>query len=175
MLAWLSVWSEVHCHSLSLASVKSRLVLPFWYRLTRIVPGSLNGCVCVCVCVCVARTQFWKIFHIRDYRHTLCSCKVKQNEINRWKSRAGAGGGARAPVPHSWRRQCQNEIRSERAGARFTKYLTTILRLSYDNAKVTIDLRQTSNLQNILRRTQGFSYVQLTCKIVRSSKIVFVN
>ena len=38
VLAWLSVWSEVqtciwpswcHCHSLSLASVKSRLVLPF--------------------------------------------------------------------------------------------------------------------------------------------------
>ena len=49
---------------------------------------------------------------------------------------------------------------------RFTKYLTTILRLSYDNAKVTIDLRRTSNLQNILRRTQGFSSVQFTCKIV---------
>jgi len=32
-----------------------------------------------------------------------------------------------------------------------------ILRQSYDNAKVTIDLRLTSNLQNILRRTQGFS------------------
>jgi len=58
VLAWLSVWSEVqtcirpsgcHCHSLSLASVKSRLVLPFWYRLTRVVldKGSLNGCVCV--------------------------------------------------------------------------------------------------------------------------------
>ena len=42
VLAWLSVWSEVqtciwpswwHCHSLSLtlASVKSRLVVPFWY------------------------------------------------------------------------------------------------------------------------------------------------
>jgi len=29
-------------------------------------------------------------------------------------------------------------------GARFTKYLTTILRLSYDNAEVTIDLRRTS-------------------------------
>jgi len=42
-------------------------------------------------------------------------------------------------------------------GARFTKYLTTLLRLSYDNAKVTIDLRRTSNLQNILRRTHGFS------------------
>ena len=46
VLVWLSVWSEVqtciwpswcHCHSLSLASVKSRLVLPFWYRLTRVV------------------------------------------------------------------------------------------------------------------------------------------
>ena len=63
MLAWLSIWSKVqtcvqpsscHCHSLSLASVKSRLVLPFWYQITRVVPdeGPLNGCVCVCVCVC---------------------------------------------------------------------------------------------------------------------------
>ena len=60
VLAWLSVWSEVqtciwsswcHCHSLSLASVKSRLVLPFWYWLTWVVPekGPLNGCVCVYV------------------------------------------------------------------------------------------------------------------------------
>ena len=46
VLAWLSVWSEMptciwpswcHCHSLSLASVKSRLVLPFWHRLTQVV------------------------------------------------------------------------------------------------------------------------------------------
>jgi len=62
VLALLSVWSEVqtciwpswcHCHSLSLASVKSRLVLPFWYRLTQVVPdkGPLNVCVCVCVCM----------------------------------------------------------------------------------------------------------------------------
>jgi len=50
------IWpSGFHCHSLSLASVKSRLVLPFWYRPTRVVldKGPLNGCVCVCVCVCV--------------------------------------------------------------------------------------------------------------------------
>jgi len=58
VLAWSSVRSEVqtciwpswcHCHSLSLASVKSRLVLPFWYRLTWIVPekGPLNGCMYV--------------------------------------------------------------------------------------------------------------------------------
>ena len=56
VLAWFFVWSKVqtciqpilcHCHSLSLASVKSRLVVPFWYRLTRVVPdkGPLNGCV----------------------------------------------------------------------------------------------------------------------------------
>jgi len=40
----------MHCHSLSLASVKSRSVLPFWYQLTWVVPdeGPLNGCVCVC-------------------------------------------------------------------------------------------------------------------------------
>ena len=62
ILMWSSVWSEMqiciwpsgcHCHSLSLASVKSRLVFPFWYQLTRVVPlvpdkGPLNGCVCVC-------------------------------------------------------------------------------------------------------------------------------
>jgi len=58
VLAWLSDWSEVqtciwpswcHCHSLSLASIKSRLVLPFWYRLTRVVLDKrpLNRCVCV--------------------------------------------------------------------------------------------------------------------------------
>jgi len=58
VLARLSVWSKVqtciwpswcHCHSPSLASLKSRLVLPFWYRLTQVVleKGPLNGCVCV--------------------------------------------------------------------------------------------------------------------------------
>ena len=78
VLTWLSVWSEVqtciwpswcHCHSLSLASVKSRLVLPFLYRLTVscsskiqigftfLLPAHLGSPgqrvvkrVCVCVC-----------------------------------------------------------------------------------------------------------------------------
>jgi len=60
VLVWLSVWSAVqtsiwsswcHCYSLSLASEQFRLVLPFWYQLTRVVPdkGPLNWCVCVCV------------------------------------------------------------------------------------------------------------------------------
>ena len=45
--------TAIHC-SLSLAVVKSRLVLPFWYRLTQVVLDKepLIGCVCVCVCVC---------------------------------------------------------------------------------------------------------------------------
>jgi len=36
-------------------------------------------------------------------------------------------------------------LRTNKTEARFTKYLTTILRQSYDNAKVTINLRRTSN------------------------------
>ena len=50
--------SWCHCDSLSLASVKSRLVLPFWYWPTRVVleKGPLNGCVCVVwfVSVCLS-------------------------------------------------------------------------------------------------------------------------
>ena len=56
VLAWLSVWSEVqtciwpgwcHCHSLSLASVKSRLVFTFLVPAHPDSPGKrpLNGCV----------------------------------------------------------------------------------------------------------------------------------
>jgi len=70
VLAWSSVWSEMqtciwlswwHCHSLSLASVKSRLVLPFWYQLTWVVPekGRLNRCVCVCVCRYTSFQRLW--------------------------------------------------------------------------------------------------------------------
>jgi len=75
MLAWLSVWSKVqtciwpswcHCHSLSLASVKSRLVLPFWYWLTRVVldEGPLNGCVLYC---CYAKTLRTVLIHSASY------------------------------------------------------------------------------------------------------------
>ena len=75
VLVWLSVFSEVqtciwpswcHCHSLSLASVKSRLVLPFWYRLTRVVPdkGPLKSLARVCVCV-----SRWKIFFQLHWIH----------------------------------------------------------------------------------------------------------
>ena len=57
-----SFWSEVqtciwpswcHCHSLSLAPVKSRLVLLFWIRLTQVVleKRPLNGCSVVVVVI----------------------------------------------------------------------------------------------------------------------------
>ena len=81
VLAWLSVWSEVqsciwpswcHCHSLSLASVKSRSVLPFWYRLTRVVPekGPLNG-MCVCVCSFKIHCNLKKFYYIYKIRKML--------------------------------------------------------------------------------------------------------
>ena len=64
VLMWSSVWNKVqtciwpswcHCHSLSLASVKSRLVSPIWYRLTRVVleEWPLNGCMYVCNNLCL--------------------------------------------------------------------------------------------------------------------------
>ena len=51
MVIWLERGADLHMAQLmplSLASVKSRLVFPFWYRLTWVVPdkGPLNGCVC---------------------------------------------------------------------------------------------------------------------------------
>jgi len=55
LLAWLCVWGEVQtciwpswclCHSLSLASVKSRLVLPFWYWLTWVILDKVQRAVC---------------------------------------------------------------------------------------------------------------------------------
>ena len=84
-LVWLSVWSELqtciwpswcHCHALSLASVKSRLVLLFWYWLTRVVPekGPLNGCVRVCVCAVASGAMyanFWTFYSCLLGRKTL--------------------------------------------------------------------------------------------------------
>ena len=80
VLAWLSVCSEMqtcisprwcHCHSLSLAPVKSRSVLPFWYWLTQVDPdkGPLNGCVCV---------YHW---HNADIMHITCNCIILDDGI----------------------------------------------------------------------------------------------
>ena len=98
VVAWLSVWSEVqtciwpswfHCHSLSLASVKSRLVLPFWYRLTRVVLDRelLNGCMSVVACmkwnleVTQALLYQWNVTTFKQVRKWLsssCCAKVRK-------------------------------------------------------------------------------------------------
>ena len=66
--------------------------------------------------------------------------------------------------------------RWQSSGARFIKYLTTILRLPYDNAIVTIDLRQTTNLPN--RLTEGerlfLGMIHLQNR-KRSPETLFVN
>ena len=79
VLAWLSVWSKVqtciwpswcHCHSMSLGSVKSRLVLPFWYWLTQVVldKGPLNRCVCVvCLHCCINN---YRLLHLSFIANT---------------------------------------------------------------------------------------------------------
>jgi len=78
VLAWLSVWSEVQtCIIMTqlmplLLAVscfsKIQIGLPFWYRLTRVVPekGPLNGCVCVCVCCKnnIPTVCYWHCLHV---------------------------------------------------------------------------------------------------------------
>jgi len=60
----------------SLASVKSRLVLPFWYWLTQVVldKGPLNRCACVCVCVraCVRVWNSYDNLVIWCQRYSYC-------------------------------------------------------------------------------------------------------
>ena len=75
VLAWLSVWSKVqtwiwpswfHCHSLTLASVKSRLVLPFWYQVE--VKRAVKCVFCI-----LTKTRFnsWPTFSPYLYNRVL--------------------------------------------------------------------------------------------------------
>ena len=128
MLAWLSVWSEMqnciwpsgcYCHSLSLASVKSRLrlVLPFWYRLTRVVPdkGPLNVCVlasCLCTleycgCVMVCKAELFAVFVVRSGEDKVLHRLVplRRSAARRRWHRHGAGDDA-LPRP----RQCTQDF-----------------------------------------------------------------
>ena len=75
--------ADATCHSLSLASVKSRLVLPLWYRLTWVVPdkGPLNVCVCVCYAIHVCVRTKW------------CCWRVDEGWVRAslWAARCGSG------------------------------------------------------------------------------------
>ena len=90
VLVWFSVWSKVqtciwpswcHCHSLSLASVKSRLVLPFWYWITWVVleKGPLNGWVCVLLVISVYHSDVcYAANRVREYRCCVFIAGVSQ-------------------------------------------------------------------------------------------------
>ena len=122
VLAWLFVWSDVHiciwpswchCHSLSLAPMKSRLVLPFWYRLTWVVPdkGPLNVCVCVCVCVraCVRACV--------PFSRSLTSSASELCLLSSVLFRCWC-------LSTNWLQQLSEIGVLEKSGARFTNYLT---------------------------------------------------
>jgi len=77
-------------HSLSLASVKSRSVLLFWYRLTRVVPekGLLNGCVCVLLCYLQLVVRWTRHLHLIGGLYLMlillpqcCHTKVKTTQL----------------------------------------------------------------------------------------------
>jgi len=57
VLAWFAVWSEVQTYgpadaTATLASVKSRLVLPYWYRFTWVVRKKAVKQMCACILLC---------------------------------------------------------------------------------------------------------------------------
>ena len=152
LLAWLSVWSEMqtciwpswcHCHSLSLASVKSRLVLPFWYRLTRVVPDkeSLNGCVRVLLkytcnvsdllmtsssySLCADRTNGW------DEPTTITTSLC-------WDSSVGSQHDAThiccwVPVPAAWHPQLSIDISCPQSDQQQTSWPTLLPTLAAEN------------------------------------------
>jgi len=122
LLVWLSVCSEVqtciwpswrHCHSLSLASVKSRLVLLFWYWLTRVVPGKdpLNVCS---VCL-LSQSLRAVIGEISSGKHSMSwsisgkQCQLLENVMSS-SSRHSATANLIWQVhsSHSFDRQCAN-------------------------------------------------------------------
>jgi len=108
---WLSL---CHCYSLSLASLKSRLVLPFWYRLTRVVPekGPLNGCVCVtplrwyCVCLFVCLCVVYLSVH-KHLSGTTCPVFTKFSACYLWPKLSSFGGVAiYYVIPVLWMALC---------------------------------------------------------------------
>ena len=66
MLAWLSGYLMPLPLTVS-CFCKSRLVLPFWYRLTRVVPERAGkwARACVCVCMCVRVLTYWLRMQLR--------------------------------------------------------------------------------------------------------------
>ena len=145
VLAWLSVCSKVqtciwpswcHCHSLSLASVKSRLVSPLWSRLTQVVPEKwpLNARVCV-LYMCFVSLSYLFICVSAVYRWIFRAVECT------WRRRRRQSGGSRQQhvewTPHvgrqrqqlqqqrrhdhHWRQWCWQEEETQELGALFSR------------------------------------------------------
>ena len=71
------IWpSWCHCHSLSLASVKSRLVLPFWYCLTRVIWTKFRAVKWLFMCVFIKWTDMYNYENqYRCYLTVHLACK----------------------------------------------------------------------------------------------------
>jgi len=89
----LSVWSEVqtcirpswcHCHSLSLASVKSRLVLPFWYPFTRVV--RTKECVVLNMSISIYVWHYTIVFEWLKGHFNQCEL-LRHRYLKVWKTR----------------------------------------------------------------------------------------
>ena len=95
---------------------------------------------------------FVQIFHVRIFICKYNVRKQKGNQRTLFMRPATASWCHRASFATA--KDCWIETRpTKNHGPDFQN----ILRQSYDNAEVTIDLRRTSNLQNILRGAQSFS------------------
>jgi len=154
MLAWLSVWSEVQtfirpswcrCHSLSLAPVKSRLVLPFWYRhrLTWVVPEKwpLNGCVCVCfwyrlTWVITDKAPLFVCVRACVCRWHICGCAWRSRRLSRgvasfWSVTMATAGPAHHRYVSAWLpRSVVARRRHQQNGAGNTRHaVTTVCKL----------------------------------------------
>jgi len=125
MLAWLSVWGEVricvrpswsHCHSLSLAWVKSRLVLvpAHWVIPHKVQRAIKQMCVCVCltkrdsICWhCAALYTMCRRWHKVDgewFVEHWCACKwLGATWTEPTGSSRGSGGRATQSAECSWR------------------------------------------------------------------------
>jgi len=161
---WLSVWSEMqtciwpswcHCHSLSCFS---KIQIGF----TFLVPahlGSPGQRAIKRACVCVSVTELLDSA-VCNLLVLTAKSTVFLQKLFLAASQEKVADTASDLQKTDWAILCtvNTALSSCTSPARSTQYLTTIVRLSYDNAKVTMDVRQTSSFHNILQQTQGFSY-----------------
>ena len=176
LLAWLSVWSEVqtyrwpswcHCHSLSLASVKSRLVLPFWYQFTWVVleKGPLNRCVYVCV-----------IMHRKNnakYADQLhASLTYLWNHFKRWSvfnmGKYGSEGSRLPPASLTW---CSNQMK-----AIFVILLLQLGSVRFRSFRVTFKLK-TVSYWDVWRPNNSIlgRYTESTIPAFKNTSLHYIN